>query len=128
MALELTQYLRPVVAVMWVALPRINRVAACADAQFLHGLAEGAERHAREGPQLHEHSGPEHVHKKHPKRNVLHPEALARCRSYSQRVGETNWVIQRIEKSHSFMQQAVKSTRRNVRRLLALAMPVCVMS
>src|SRR5213592_3953881 len=73
-------------------------------------------------------TGPEHVHKKHPKRNVLHPEARARCRSYSQRVRETNWVIQRIEKSHSFMHQPVRSTRRNVRRLLALAMPVCAMS
>ena len=43
MALELSQYLRAVVAVMWVALPGINRVAACAGAQFLHGLAEGTE-------------------------------------------------------------------------------------
>ena len=42
-ALEIAQYLRAVVAVMWVALPGINRVAACAGAQFLHGLAEGTE-------------------------------------------------------------------------------------
>src|SRR5439155_12081075 len=35
-ALELAQYLRAVVAVMWVALPRINRVAARASTQFLH--------------------------------------------------------------------------------------------
>jgi len=108
-ALELTQYLRAVVAVMWIALPRINRVAARAGAQFLHGLTEGAERHAREGTQLHEHSGPQHVHKKHPKRNVLRPEARACCGSYSQRVGETNWVIERVEKSDSFKQQALPS-------------------
>ncbi len=42
-ALEIAQYLRAVVAVMWVALPGINRVAARAGVQFLHGLAEGTE-------------------------------------------------------------------------------------
>jgi hypothetical protein len=34
---------------------------------------------------------------------VLHPEARACLGSRSQRVGEANWVIERVEKSHSFI-------------------------
>ena len=34
-------------------------------------------------------------------------------------------MIERVEKSHSFIHQAISSTQRNVRHLAVLAIPAC---
>ena len=76
-----------------VTLPRINRIAACVEIQFLYGLAKRAVRIARVRAQFDHQAWPQKINKKHPKGNVLVPrvnnrQALGRC--------QTNGMIERI--------------------------------